>query len=113
MLDAAARASMQHLIDCINDPAMADQVGSEEMCRLTHGSRYKSMLAAAPQAVAPAARGPTDNTLLATLITVESAFAQKCADTWCTTRNLEVLETARAAITAAGGKVSRNLESER
>ena len=40
------------------------------------------------------------------------AFAQKCADTWCTSRNAETLETARAAI-AAGGKVSRNTEPER
>lgn len=55
---------------------------------------------------------PTD-TLLATLIAVESAFAQKCADTWCTSRNAETLETARAAIAAAGGKVSRNTEPER
>lgn len=56
--------------------------------------------------------GPTD-TLLAALIAVESAFAQKCADTWCTSRNAETLETARAAIAAAGGKVSRNTEPER
>jgi hypothetical protein len=53
------------------------------------------------------------DTLLATLIAVESAFAQKCADTWCTSRNAETLETARAAIAAAGGKVSRNTEPER
>lgn len=39
--------------------------------------------------------------------------AQKCADTWCTSRNAETLETARAAIAAAGGKVSRNTEPER
>lgn len=50
MLTAAARASMQHLIDCINDPARAAEVGSEEMCKRTHGERYKSMLAAAPEA---------------------------------------------------------------
>ncbi len=56
--------------------------------------------------------GPTD-TLLAALIAIESAFAQKCADTWCTSRNAETLETARAAIAAAGGKVSRNTEPER
>ena len=47
MLTAAARASMQHLLDCINDPAKADQLGSEENVRKTHASRYRSMLAAA------------------------------------------------------------------
>ena len=51
--------------------------------------------------------------LLATLIAIESAFTQKCTDTWCTSRNAETLETARAAIAAAGGKVSRNTEPER
>lgn len=59
---------------------------------------------------------PTDRDverLLATLIAIESAFTQKCADTWCTSRNAETLETARAAIDAAGGKVSRNTEPER
>lgn len=49
MLDAAARASMQHLIDCINDPARADEIGNEATVRKTHGSRYRSMLAAAPK----------------------------------------------------------------
>ena len=46
MLDAAARASMQHLIDCIADPEKAKDVGSEEMTRLTHASRYIAMIAA-------------------------------------------------------------------
>ena len=49
MLDAAARASMKHLLDCINDPVRAKNVGSEEMVRKTHASRYRTMLAAAPQ----------------------------------------------------------------
>lgn len=35
MLNAAARASMQHLIDCINDPKRAKETGSEEMCKIT------------------------------------------------------------------------------
>lgn len=48
MLDAAARASMQHVIDCINDPKRAKEVGSEKMTRLTHASRYRTMLAASP-----------------------------------------------------------------
>jgi len=48
MLDAAARAGMQHLLDCIHDPAKIKEMGSERMVRLTHGSRYRSMLAAAP-----------------------------------------------------------------
>jgi hypothetical protein len=43
-------ASMRHLLDCINDPAKADELGSEENIRKTHASRYRSMLAAAPQA---------------------------------------------------------------
>ena len=55
MLDAAAHASMQHLLDCINDPKLAHKVGSEEMVRLTHASRYRTMLAASPS---PAAREP-------------------------------------------------------
>lgn len=50
MLDAAARASMQHMLDCINDPELSKKVGSEEMVRLTHASRYRSMFAAAPAA---------------------------------------------------------------
>lgn len=50
MLTAAARASMQHLIDCIHDPKRAKEVGSEEMCKRTHASRYRSMIAAAPEA---------------------------------------------------------------
>ncbi len=49
MLDAAARASMQHLLDCINDPKRAKEVGSEAMTRKTHASRYRTMLAAASQ----------------------------------------------------------------
>lgn len=49
MLTAAARASMQHLIDCIFDPRRAHEVGSEEMCKLTHAERYRSMIAAAPE----------------------------------------------------------------
>lgn len=48
MLDAAARASMQHLIDCIRDPDQAKELGSEKSVRLTYGSRYRAMLAAAP-----------------------------------------------------------------
>lgn len=52
MLDAASRAAMQHMIDCINDPKLAKQVGSEEMTRKTWASRYKAMLAAAPEAPA-------------------------------------------------------------
>jgi len=48
MLTAAARASMRHLIDCIHDPARAKEVGSEKMCKQTHASRYRSMIAAAP-----------------------------------------------------------------
>ena len=54
-----------------------------------------------------------EHRLFAALIAIESAFAQKCADTWCTSRNAETLETARAAIAAAGGKVSRTTEPER
>jgi len=50
MLTAAARASMKHLLDCINDPTKAKEVGSEEMCKLTHASRYRSMLSSAPTA---------------------------------------------------------------
>jgi len=49
MLDAAARASVQHLLDCIHDPAKADQVGSEENVRKTHGSRFESMLRVLPE----------------------------------------------------------------
>ena len=46
MLDAAARASMKHLLDYIHDPKLAHKVGSEEMVRLTHASRYRTMLSA-------------------------------------------------------------------
>jgi hypothetical protein len=48
MLTAASHASMQHLLDCINDPAKADALGSEENIRKTYANRYQSMLAAAP-----------------------------------------------------------------
>jgi len=48
MLDAAAHASMQHLLDCIHDPRKVDKLGSVEMIKLTHASRYRSMLAATP-----------------------------------------------------------------
>jgi len=48
MLTAAAHASMQHLIDCINDPSLAGKVGSEEMAHLTYASRYREMFAVAP-----------------------------------------------------------------
>ncbi|MDE2106018.1 MAG: hypothetical protein KGL39_52835 [Patescibacteria group bacterium] len=54
MLDAAGRASMQHMIDCINDPKFVEKVGSEEYTLKTWASRYKSMLSAAPKAPAPA-----------------------------------------------------------
>lgn len=50
MLDAAATASMQHLLDCIKDPKKANEVGSEENVRKTHAARYRSMLSAAPAA---------------------------------------------------------------
>jgi hypothetical protein len=50
MLDAAAGASMQHLLDCIADPKKARDIGSEENVRLTHASRYRTMIAAAPTA---------------------------------------------------------------
>jgi hypothetical protein len=61
MLTAAARASMKHLIDCINDPSKAKEVGSEEMCKLTHASRYHSMLSSAP--TAPQAEKPPYTTI--------------------------------------------------
>lgn len=48
MLEAALLANMQHVIDCINDPNKAKEIGSEETCRQTYRSRYKAMLAAAP-----------------------------------------------------------------
>lgn len=54
MLDAAAHASMQHLLDCIKNPAIARDVGSEKNVRKTHASRYRSMIAAAPQPPATA-----------------------------------------------------------
>lgn len=49
MLQAALRANMQHVIDCINDPAKSKDIGSEETCKQTYRSRYASMIAAAPQ----------------------------------------------------------------
>lgn len=49
MLDAAAHASMQHLLDCIKDPERTEELGSVENIRKTHASRYRSMLAAAPK----------------------------------------------------------------
>ena len=49
MLQAALRANMQHVIDCINDPAKSKDIGSEETCKQTYRSRYASMVAAAPQ----------------------------------------------------------------
>lgn len=49
MLDAAAHASMQHLLDCIHNPEKTDELGSEENLRKTHASRYRCMLAAAPK----------------------------------------------------------------
>ncbi|WP_017234944.1 hypothetical protein [Pandoraea sp. B-6] len=55
MLDAAACASMQHLIDYINDPEKAKEICSEENVRKTHASRYHSMLAAAPTPAAQSA----------------------------------------------------------
>lgn len=55
MLDAASHASMQHLLDCINDPVKARELGSEENARKTHASRYQSMLAAAPTPAAQSA----------------------------------------------------------
>ena len=51
MLTAASQASMQHLLDCINDPAKANALGSEENVRKTYASRYREMLAAAPPVV--------------------------------------------------------------
>ncbi|MGB3070935.1 MAG: hypothetical protein WBC18_20450 [Ottowia sp.] len=50
MLDAAAHASMQHLLDCIKDPERADELGSVENIRKSHASRYRSMIEAAPKA---------------------------------------------------------------
>lgn len=55
MLDAAACASMQHLIDCIRDPEKFNEIGSEENVRKTHASRYHSMLDAAPTPAAQSA----------------------------------------------------------
>ena len=49
MLQAALRANMQHVIDCINDPTKSKDIGSEETCKQTYRSRYASMVAAAPQ----------------------------------------------------------------
>jgi len=49
MLQAALRANMQHVIDCINDPAKSKDIGSEETCKRTYRSRYASMIAASPQ----------------------------------------------------------------
>lgn len=49
MLQAALRANMQHVIDCINDPAKSKDIGSEETCKQTYRSSYASMIAAAPQ----------------------------------------------------------------
>jgi len=63
MLDAAARASLKRLVECINDPAKADELGSEASVRKTHGSRYKSMLAAAPTPPAATA-APSDEELV-------------------------------------------------
>lgn len=49
MLAAAAHESMQHLLDCINNPEKARHVGSEENIRKTHACRYRAMLNAAPR----------------------------------------------------------------
>ena len=57
MLDAAARASMQHLLDCIHDPAKVDQLGSAENIRKTHASRYRSMISAVGRGSAPTGQG--------------------------------------------------------
>ena len=85
-----------------------------ELAALQEDLRYVAHSGMGSCAPAPAGWQlvPVEPTLAA-LIAVESAFAQKCADTWCTSRNAETLETARAAIAAAGGKVSRNTEPER
>lgn len=85
-----------------------------ELAALQEDLRYVAHSGMGSCAPAPAGWQlvPVEPTLAA-LIAIESAFAQKCADTWCTSRNAETLETARAAIAAAGGKVSRNTEPER
>lgn len=48
MLEAALRANMQHVIDAVNDPEKAKNIGSEGICKQTYRERYKSMLDAAP-----------------------------------------------------------------
>ena len=72
MLDAAARASMQHLIDCINVPGKAHELGSEENIRKTHASRYRSMLAATPNP--PTATDVTDEEIERAHIAAATAF---------------------------------------
>ena len=49
MVEAALHASIQHVLDCIADPARSSEVGSEENCKKTHASRYQSMISAAPE----------------------------------------------------------------
>ena len=49
MVEAAFHASIQHVLDCIADPARSSEIGSEENCKKTHTSRYQSMISAAPE----------------------------------------------------------------
>ena len=49
MVEAAMHASIQHVLDCIADPARSSEIGSEENCKKTHASRYQSMISSAPE----------------------------------------------------------------
>ena len=46
MLTAATRASLQHLIDCVQDPKKSAELGADKTMKTTYAARYKAMLAA-------------------------------------------------------------------
>lgn len=104
MLTAAAQASMQHLIDCINDPKKAKEVGSEEMCKRTHASRYRTMLSSAP--AAPQAQGPTEKQVIAAARVACKLHAKACGvderDAWALYSD-DFKNDAQAILQAAAG----------